>query len=418
MHDFKYVRNQLYCENVPINKIVKTIGSPVYIYSKKTLLDHYRKLDKAFKGIPHIICYSVKSNSNIGICHTLVQAGAGLDIVSGGELYRALNCGADPKKIIYAGVGKTASEIEFALKKNILFFTVESIPELELIDRIAWKLKKKAPIALRINPDVEPKTHKYIVTGKKETKFGLDIDTCRRIYLHRKKYSNIKFVGIQLHIGSQITDPDPYIKALKKIMPLVKEIKKKVSSIKYLDIGGGLGIIYNKEKPATAKQFATAVLPTIKKAGLELIIEPGRFIAGNSGIFVTKVLYIKETPVKNFIIIDGAMNDLLRPSLYHAYHEIIPVTKQKSKSITADVVGPICESGDFLAQDRKLARPRPGSFLAVMGAGAYGFSMSSNYNSRPRAAEVLVDKSVYFIIRDRETHKDLINKENIPTKPF
>ncbi len=415
MHDFKYIENQLYCEKIPVQKIASAVGSPLFVYSRKTILDHYNKLHRAFSSVPHTICYSVKSNSNIAICHALIQAGAGLDIVSGGEFFRALKSGAKPKKIVYAGVGKTAAEIRQAIRKGIMFFTVESLPELEEINNIAKRLKKKAPIALRVNPDVKSKTHKYITTGKKGTKFGMDLATCRKIYRNIKKYPFVKPVGIQIHIGSQITETKPYIKALKKIIPLVKELKRSHPTMKYLDIGGGFGIIYNKEKATSAQDFAKAIIPLVKKLHLHLVIEPGRFIAGNAGILVTKVTYVKETPPKNFVIVNAAMNDLIRPSLYHAYHQIVPVIKHKGKSISTDVVGPICESGDFFAKNRKLVKPRAGQLLAIMSAGAYGFSMSSNYNSRPRAAEVMVDNNVYYIIRNRETYKDLIRGEHIPS---
>lgn len=411
MHDFKYIDNELYCEEVSVHKIAEKIGTPLFVYSKKTLLDHYHKLDNAFSAIPHIICYSVKSNYNIAICKTLVKEGAGLDIVSGGELYRAKQAGVNPKKIVFAGVGKTEQEIRDALKTGILFFTVESIPELHLINQVAKSLKIKAPISLRINPSVDPHTHGYITTGKKGTKFGLDIKTARWIYKHHHKFPHTVPVGIQIHIGSQITRIEPYILALKKILPLVDKIKKTIRSIKYLDVGGGLGIVYDKEKAKTALEFAGAVLPFIKDIGLTLILEPGRFIAGNAGILLTKVLYIKQEINKSFIIVDSGMNDLIRPSLYHAYHEIVPALKRKSKYITADIVGPVCESGDFFALNRKMKIPKQGDILAIMGAGAYGFSMSSNYNSRPRAAEVLVDKDKFHTIRKRESFEDLTKNE-------
>lgn len=411
MHDFRYIRNRLYCEETSVQKIVDVVGTPVYIYSKKTLLDHYHKLDIAFNSIPHIICYSVKSNSNLSVCKTLVDAGAGLDIVSGGELFRAKKIGADPKKIVFAGVGKTEQEIIEALKSGILFFTIESIPELHLINRIAKKLHRKAPFALRINPEIDIETHKYVATGKKGTKFGLDLANAMWLYNQHHKYPYTVPIGIQMHIGSQITNPTPYVKAIKKILPFVMRLKKTIQSLRYLDIGGGLGIIYENEKPTTAQEFADVVLPLVKDLGLTIILEPGRFIAGNAGILVTKVLYVKQTPDKTFIIVDSGMNDLIRPTLYHAYHEIVPVLKRNGKSIIADIVGPVCESGDFFAIDRRIHMPQEGELLAIMGTGAYGFSMSSNYNSRPRSAEVLVDKDKFHIIRKRESYEDLIKNE-------
>ena len=411
MHDFKYKRNQLYCENVPIQKIARQTGTPVFVYSKKTLLDHYRKLHHAFAPVPHLICYSVKSNPNLTVCRTLVRAGAGLDIVSGGELYRAKKIGASPRKIVYAGVGKTATEIEQALKSNILFFTVESLSELQLINEIARRLRLKAPVALRINPEINPDTHHYISTGKKGTKFGFGMGTGLSIYKSHQKLYYINFVGIQMHIGSQITNPQPFVTALKKLLPLIRDLRSFLPSIQYLDIGGGLGIIYQNEKPSTATQFARAVLPLINGLGLTIILEPGRFIAGNAGILVIRVLYRKKSAGKNFIIVDGAMNDLIRPSLYRAYHHILPLNKKGGRAITADIVGPVCETGDFLARDRKIAPPKEGDLLAVMSAGAYGFAMSSNYNSRPRAAEVMVTKNNFRVIRNRETYPDLIRNE-------
>lgn len=411
MHDFKYIKNHLYCEKTPIAKIAKQVDTPVFIYSKKTLLDHYNKLDKAFSSVPHLICYSIKSNSNISVCRTLANAGSGFDIVSGGEFYRAIKSGANPRKIVFAGVGKTENEIKEALKKKILMFTVESIPELHKINKIAKSLNVKAPIALRVNPDVDAHTHKHITTGKKETKFGIDIGTARWLYNKHKAFPYINPIGIQIHIGSQITKPLPYVRAIKKIVPLIKEIKNIIPQLKYLDLGGGLGIVYEKEQPTTAKEFARAVLPHIKKLGLTIILEPGRFIAGNAGIMVAKVLYIKETSHKKFVIINAGMNDLIRPTLYSAYHEIVPIKASNNKTIIADIVGPICETGDYFALNRKIHTLKPCDLIAIMGAGAYGFSMSSNYNSRLRAAEVLVSGSSFKTIRKRETLKDLIRLE-------
>jgi diaminopimelate decarboxylase len=411
MHDFQFIKNKLCCENVPVSKIIEKTSTPAYIYSKKTLLDHYRKIDTAFRDIQHIICYSVKSNSNVAICKTLIEAGAGLDIVSGGELFRAEKAGANPKKVVFAGVGKTEEEIRHALKFGILFFSVESIPELHRINQVAKSLKVKAPFALRVNPDVDPHTHGYIATGKKGTKFGMDIDTCKWLYKQHTKFPHTIPIGIQIHIGSQITTPHPYVDALTKITPIVNELKNMIPSVKYLDIGGGLGIVYEKEKPQTAAEFANAVLPLLKNLGLTIILEPGRFIAGNAGILVTQVQYIKQSQYKNFIIVDSGMNDLIRPSLYSAHHEIVPVTRNKGKTISADIVGPICESGDFFALNRKIETLKQGDLLAIMGAGAYGFSMSSNYNSRRRAVEVLVNKNKFSIIRTRETYEDIIKNE-------
>ncbi|MBU1121563.1 MAG: diaminopimelate decarboxylase [Candidatus Omnitrophota bacterium] len=416
MHYFKYRGKELYCEGVKVSSIAVKFGTPVYVYSKRTILEHFQKIDKAFKKISPLICYSIKANSNLAILKILVQVGAGLDIVSGGELYRAREVKCSSKKIVYASVGKTEDEIRAAIKYGILLFNVESFPELSRINKVARELRKKVDVALRVNPDVEPKTHKYIITGKKETKFGMDIDTVRDIFLKRDDFRYLDVCGIHIHIGSQITQSAPFIKAIKKIKTLIGDLAKKGVDLKYFNIGGGLGIVYDDETPQTAEVFAKAVLPMLKDSSLSTILEPGRFIVGNAGIVVTKVSYIKDTPSKNFIIVDAGMNDLLRPSLYEAYHKIIPVTqntKHKTRNTKkSDVVGPICESGDFLGKDRYL-NVEEDDYLAVLGAGAYGFSMSSNYNSRPRAVEVLVDGNNVHCIRKREAYSDLIKGERI-----
>ncbi|PIQ88661.1 MAG: diaminopimelate decarboxylase [Candidatus Omnitrophica bacterium CG11_big_fil_rev_8_21_14_0_20_42_13] len=417
MHEFKYKNNHLYCENIKIEDLAKKFGTPLYVYSYHTLIDHFFKLKNAFKPVDPLICYSVKANSNLAILKALVDKGAGLDIVSGGELYRAKASGVDAKKIVYASVGKTEEEIEKAIRHGILFFNVESIPELELINKVACRLGAKTNVAIRINPDVEPKTHKYITTGKLTNKFGIDFETARIIFLSNNELPHLDICGIHMHIGSQITDSAPYIAALKKIVKFIGELKKRGINLKYLNIGGGLGIIYNKETPQTAKEFSRKIIPVLKSTGLKIIMEPGRFIAGNSGVLITKVLYMKKTPLKNFIIVDGAMNDLVRPSLYGAYHEILPLYNpagSKRINIKYDVVGPICESGDFLAKDRAVSKISAGEYLAVMSCGAYGFTMSSNYNSRPRACEALVIKNKAFMIRKRESDKDLIRNEHVP----
>lgn len=414
MHDFKYKADKLYCENVLVEEIVSKVGTPCYIYSKKTLLDHYNKLKSAFREVKPLICFSVKANSNLAVCGVLVDAGSGLDIVSGGELYRAKKVGVDPKKIVYASVGKTAREITDAIKYGILFFNVESIPELEMINLISGRLGKKTQVCVRINPDIDPKTHKFISTGKKENKFGLDFETVRGIFQKRSKYQHVSINGIHVHIGSQITSQTPFVESLTKVTTFIRELEDVGITLKYLNIGGGLGIIYKDETPQSAVEFATGIIPILKKTGLKIIMEPGRFIAGNSGILVTRVTYIKKTKIKNFVIVDSGMNDLIRPCLYHAYHEIASVTKDEKKPIVhCDVVGPICESSDFLAKDVGLRSPQAGDLLVCMSAGAYGFSMSSNYNSRPRACEVMVDKNKFHIIRKRENYADLIKSEKV-----
>jgi diaminopimelate decarboxylase len=410
MHDFKFKNNKLYCENVKIEDLAKRFGTPLYIYSYHTLISHFTKLRDAFKSINPLICYSVKANSNLTILKALVGKGAGLDIVSGGELFRAQKAGCSPKKIVYASVGKTAHEIEEAIKAGILFFNVESYPELKNIQQIAKRLNKAVNVSLRINPDVEPKTHKYITTGKLTNKFGIDFKSAKQIILLAQAFSHLKVSGLHIHIGSQITKSEPYVAALKKVIAFIEELKEEGISLKYLNIGGGLGIIYDKETPQTAQKFSAKVLPLLKRTGLRIIMEPGRFIVGNSGILVAKVLYIKNTPKKKFIIVDTGMNDLIRPALYEAYHAILPLNKIKGEEI-ADMVGPICESGDFIAKGRSLPKVKEGEYLAVMGAGAYGFSMSSNYNSRRRAEEVMVSKDKVFVIRKRESYEDLIRNE-------
>jgi len=418
MHDFKYKNNQLYCEDVKIEDLAKRFATPLYVYSYKTLTDHYTKLKDAFKEINPLICYSVKANSNIAILKALVDKGAGLDIVSGGELFRALKAGCPANRIVYASVGKTDEEIEDALKNGILFFNVESLPELENINRIARVLNKTANIAIRINPDVEAKTHKFITTGKITNKFGIDLDSARKILLLRNNFSNVVISGLHIHIGSQITESDPFVAAIKKVINFVSDLGRKGIDLKYLNIGGGLGIVYDNENPQTAVKYAKKIIPILKKSSLKIIMEPGRFIVGNAGILVTRVLYIKTTPKKKFVIVNAGMNDLIRPALYDAYHQILPVTMaqgSKVKTEKVDVVGPICESGDFFAKGRKMPKVKEGDFLAVMSAGAYGFSMSSNYNSRRRAQEVMVSGSKIFEIRNRESYHDLINNETIPS---
>lgn len=414
MHEFTFKNNQLYCENIKVADIARKVPTPFYLYSYKTLIDHYRKIRAAFKPIDPLICFSVKSNSNIAVLRALVKNGAGLDIVSGGELYRARLAGVNPKKVVYAGVGKKPSEIEDAIKFGILFFNVESEEELEEIQKVALNLKKKVNVAIRINPDVIPKTHRYIATGKGETKFGLDFETVHKIFNSRWRYPNVNINGVHTHVGSQILDAAPFEEAIRRVLDFIKQYK---IELEYFNIGGGLGIVYSMENPQTAKGFAKSVLPMLKKSGLKVILEPGRFISGNSGILVTKVLYNKRTPRKKFVIVDGAMSDLIRPSLYEAYHKIVPVSPKFDSSDTAekvDVVGPICESGDFLGKDRLLPHMAKGELLAVMAAGAYGFAMSSNYNSRPRPSEVLVKGRSFSVIRRAENYKDLVRGESIP----
>lgn len=414
MHDFKYKGSELYAEDVPVRKIVEKTGSPLYIYSHKTFLRHFNAYRNAFNGQPHTICFALKANSNPAVLKLLAQNGCGADVVSGGELFLARKAGVSPKKIVYAGVGKTEEEIVQALKAGILMFNIESSDEMAAINRIAGVLKKKAPIALRVNPDINPKTHPYIATGLKESKFGIPIEDALEHYKLAKKLPNLEILGIHKHIGSQITTIKPFVDALKKVIILAQTLKSHGIAIKHLDMGGGLGIPYDDEHPPHPNELSKAILPLLKGVDFNLILEPGRSIAGNAGIFVTKVLYLKQHGKKEFVVVDGGMNDLMRPSLYKAYHDVRPVRKNSRKKVLADVVGPICESGDFFAKNRSVNRLSSGDLIAIMSAGAYGFTMSSNYNSRPRVAEVLVKGKEFHVVRSRESYRDLIKGSIIP----
>ncbi len=411
MDYFNYKNGNLYAEDVDISILAKKYGTPLYVYSKRTIIEHFRKIKSAFSQFDTLICYSVKANSNISILKLMAEEGAGFDIVSGGELFRVLKIGGDPKKIVYAGVGKTIDEITYALKTGILMFNVESAEELKTINNIAKKLKMIANVSLRINPDVDAHSHSYTTTGKKENKFGIDIVLANSLFNIAKKHKHINIKGIDMHIGSQITTIQPYIDAIKKVKNFVLQIKSFTKNLEYFDIGGGMGIIYNEEKPATAAEFASEISPYIKNLNLKLIIEPGRFIVGNGGILLTSVIYNKKGMKKNFLIVDAGMNDLIRPALYGAYHRIIPVKQLKGKEKVYDIVGPICESADFLGKDRYMPDLLQGDLIAIRSAGAYGFVMSSNYNSRPKAAEVIVDGNKYKLIRKRETYEDLVKLE-------
>ncbi|MGA1845597.1 diaminopimelate decarboxylase [Deferribacter abyssi] len=414
MNHFHYTNGEMYCENVPLKKIADEVGTPFYVYSAAAFRKHFEDFDASFKKVPHIICFAVKANSNLAVLNLLGKLGCGADIVSGGELYRALKAGIDSKKIVYAGVGKTEEEIEFALKSDILMFNIESLQELEKINVVAKRLNKKARIALRVNPNVDPKTHPYISTGLKKNKFGIPVEKAYHEYEYAASLSNIEVVGAHCHIGSQLTDVSPFVDATKIMVELVKNLKDKGIEIKYLDLGGGLGIKYKDETPPSPKEYADKLIDVIKEVDVTLVFEPGRVIAGNAGVLVTKVLYTKDTELKSFKIVDAAMNDLMRPTLYGSYHEIKPVKEGNYKNVYGDIVGPICETGDFLAKDRDIPDFQQGDLVAVMSAGAYGFTMSSNYNSRPRVPEILVNKNKYYIVRRRETYDDLIGPEYIP----
>jgi diaminopimelate decarboxylase len=419
MHHFEYRDGEMFAEGVPLKKIAKEVGTPAYIYSLATLKRHFRVFDQAFKAVPHIVCFSVKANSNIALLKAFAKEGSGFDIVSGGELFRALKAGGDPKKIVFSGVGKKREEIEYALDTGILMFNVESEDELTALNDIAAGIGKKAPISLRVNPDVDPQTHPYISTGMKKAKFGVDIKKSLETYRKAAALANVDVVGVDCHIGSQLTSVSPFVDALSKVREylervLVGEMRKEGTHIRYLDLGGGLGISYHDETPPLPEEYAKAIIDGLQGLDITLILEPGRVIVGNAGILVTEVQFLKETDTKKFVIVDGGMNDLIRPALYGSYQAIQPVTENKADTIVADVVGPICESGDFFAKDREIARPKRGDLLAVMSAGAYGFTMASNYNSHPKPPEILVDGDRYYVIRSRETLDDLIRGETIP----
>jgi len=413
MHFFNYKKGELYAEDVPLRTLAAKYGTPLYVYSQGTLERHVESYEKAFKGFPHVLCFAVKANSNIAVLGALGKKGAGADVVSGGELYRALKAGIPANKIVYAGVGKTDEEIRFALKSRILMFNIESGQELEEINRVAGRMRVKAPIALRINPDIDPLTHPYISTGLKKYKFGIPMEEALEYFHIASGMKHVEVVGIHKHIGSQITEVTPFVDALNRVLALVDELQSQGLGIRYLDMGGGLGIPYNHENTDQPRELANRVLPLLKGRDLTLVLEPGRSISGNAGVLVSKVLYLKEGPGKEFVIVDAGMNDLMRPTLYDAYHEILPVKKTRRGKITADVVGPICESGDFLARGREIQKLERGELIAVMSAGAYGFTMSSNYNSRPRAAEVMVKGRRHFLVRERETYKDITKDEKI-----
>ena len=414
MHFFEYKNHQLHCEGIPIQKVAEEVGTPFYLYSYHTLVRHFIIFDEAFKGIPHLICYSAKANSNLAFLRLFVNLGGGVDVVSGGELYRSVKSGADPKKIVFSGVGKRKDEIEYALKTGILMFNVESSQELQVINEVAGQMGKKATIAIRVNPDIDPKTHPYISTGLKQNKFGIDILRAPMAYRLASQMDNLKIVGIDCHIGSQLVEVEPLVEALRKLKQLVENLRKEGMEIQYLDLGGGLGITYEDEEPPHPTEYASTILEEIRGFGCTLILEPGRVIVGNAGVLVSRVLYTKENEEKRFVIVDAGMNDLVRPSYYGSYHQILPVKEETREEIVADVVGPICESSDFLAKGRKIPNLQSGELIAVMSAGAYGFSMSTNYNSRPRIAEVLVRDDQMFVIRQRENYEDLIRGEVIP----
>lgn len=419
MNHFEYRHGEMYAEAVPLQRIAREVGTPAYVYSLATLKRHFQVFDQAFAEVPHIVCFSVKANSNLALLRVFARLGSGFDIVSGGELFRALKAGGDPRKIVFSGVGKKKEEIESALNTGILMFNVESDEELAALNEIAGGIGKKAPISLRVNPDVDPQTHPYISTGMKKAKFGVDIKKSLETYKKAAALKHIDVVGVDCHIGSQLTSLTPFVDALAKVREyldrvLAGEMKKEGAEIRYLDLGGGLGINYHDETPPLPEDYAKAIIKGIEGLDVTLILEPGRVIVGNAGLLLTEVQYVKQTESKTFVIVDGGMNALIRPALYGSYQAIRPVVESGAERVVADVVGPICESGDFFAKDREIERPRRGDLLAVMSAGAYGFTMASNYNSHPKPPEVLVDGDRYYVVRQRETFEDLINGEVIP----
>ncbi len=411
---FTYSNNDLYCEVTPLADVAARVGTPAYVYSTGTILENYRAYDTAFGEIPHLVCYAVKANSSLALLRLLAQTGAGFDIVSGGELFRILEAGGDPSKVVFSGVGKTADEVDYALGKGIHAFNCESEGELALIDAIAARHGVEAGFAIRVNPDVDAVTHPYISTGLNEHKFGIALAEAPGVYERARQFRNLKAEGVSCHIGSQILDPKPIYEALDKVLRLASALKTAGHPMRRLDLGGGLGIAYKVgERAPDIVGFVQAMEEKLRASGLRIEVEPGRSIVGPAGVLLTRVLYRKRNGAKEFIIVDAAMNDLLRPSLYRAHHDILPVRRSSMPAVIADVVGPVCETGDFLARDREMPNAMPGDYLAVMTAGAYGFALSSNYNSRPRVAEVLVDGAQFRVIRTRETYSDLIRGEAI-----
>lgn len=412
----EYRNGELYCEDVPVADIAKAVGTPVYVYSFKTIDRHFRVFNDAFKTVEHLTCYSCKACSNLAILKIIGDLGGGVDIVSGGELFRTIEAGIPGRRIVFSGVGKTEEEIAAAIKADVLMINVESGDELAAIAAVAKRMRRAVPISIRVNPEIDPKTHPYITTGLKKNKFGVLWDDAHRLYKIARDDTYLKPVGVSSHIGSQILEISPFVEAVRSLKEMVSRLSDDDGiDLTYIDIGGGLGITYNDELPPDPEAYAGAIERELTGTGLTAILEPGRVIIGNAGIFLSRLLYVKSTSGKTFYIIDGAMNDLVRPSLYDAYHRIIPVKKGSDSEVKADIVGPICESGDFLARDRVMPVAERNDLLAVLGAGAYGFSMSSNYNSRRRAAEVLVKGDQFSVIRKRETFKDLIRGESIPS---
>ena len=415
MHDFRYVGHKLYCEGVAVASLAKKFGTPLYVYSQRTLTNHFQKLDRAMAPVEHLICFAMKSNSNQSVLRTIANLGGGFDIVSGGELQRAIAAGGDPGKCVFAGVGKTEAEIEFALRRGVYSFNAESEPELRRINQVAARLKKLAPVAVRVNPNVDAHTHAKITTGTYENKFGIAFEQIEGVYARASKLKNLRLRGLQMHIGSQLTTVAPFDQAVRKVMPILQRLQRR-HGLEFFSIGGGLGIVYQPALASNAaawwqqagkniltpEKYAARLVPLLQPLGLRILMEPGRFISGNAGLLVTRVEYVKRTGKKNFVIVDGAMNDLIRPAFYDAYHEIVPLIRKSGARIVSDVVGPVCESGDYFCKDRPLPKVGEGDYLALLSAGAYGSVMASNYNTRALAAEVLVNGRQSAIVRDRQ----------------
>ncbi|MBZ5726860.1 MAG: diaminopimelate decarboxylase [Acidobacteriia bacterium] len=411
---FHYSGNDLYCEQVPLADLARHAGTPAYVYSRQTILDNYRAYDQAFGDLPHAVCYAVKANSSLAVLALLAQAGAGFDIVSGGELFRVLRAGGDPSRVVFSGVGKTADEVEYALSSGIHSFNCESEAELALVDAMAARRGVKAGFSIRVNPDVDAATHPYISTGLNRHKFGIPMAEASAVYERARRLPHVAAEGVSCHIGSQMLDPSPILEAVDRVLSLAAQLRAQGDPIRHVDLGGGLGVAYQaSERTPAIGPFVESLAARLRSSGLKVMVEPGRSIAGPAGVLLTRVLYRKKNGHKEFVVVDAAMNDLIRPALYRAHHDILPVRRNALPPVTADLVGPVCETGDFLARDREMANAMPGDFLAVATAGAYGFVQSSNYNSRPRAPEILVEGAQYRVIRRRETYEDLVRGETV-----
>jgi len=427
VHHFRYIGSRLFCEGAAVETLARKFGTPLYVYSQRTLTEHFQRLDRAMSPMDHLLCFALKANGNLSVLRTFANLGGGFDIVSGGELQRVIAAGGDPHKCVFAGVAKTEAEIEFALRRGSYSFNVESEPEITRINRVAARLGKIAPIAMRVNPNVEAFTHAKITTGTYENKFGIAFEQIEGVYARAARLKNLRLRGLQMHIGSQLTTVSPFEKAVRKVVPLVRRLQEKYP-LEFFSIGGGLGIVYQPalasgaagwwQSPAarnilTPEKYAERLLPLLKPLGLKILLEPGRFISGNAGILVTRVEYVKRTGRKNFIIVDAAMNDLIRPAFYDAYHEIVPVTRKGGAMMKADVVGGVCESSDCFCRDRWLPKVGEGDYLALLSAGAYGFVMASNYNARPLATEILVDGQRAAVARARQPVKEIWSGEKV-----